>query len=85
MGQVTIYTAVATGLPASVQPASTKVMEFYQQRKIAISHTIYVASPVDVRIDDTVSDGTTTYQVMGWRDMAGRNVLTALDVEVYKP
>lgn len=83
MGTVTTLTAVYTDVAASVQPASSAVMLFYAQRQLKVTQTIYVAQPMDLVRGDRITHGALTYSVIGWRDLAGRGRVLAIDCEDY--
>jgi hypothetical protein len=83
MGINSVFAPVYTDLGASVQPANSSLQFQYAQRQINITHTIYVPVGVVVRNGDTISDGKYTYQVKGWRDLAGRGKVLAIDAEIF--
>jgi hypothetical protein len=83
MGVSQSNTVVYENLPASVQPATGSVVNYYATRQLKITKTIFVAGVIDVRRGDTITHGTETYQLVGWRDLSGRGKVMALDVEDY--
>lgn len=84
-GVVSTNAAVFTGVAASVQPATTATEDFYAQRQLSVTFTVFVASPLALQRGDIVSDGTNSYQVIGWRNLAGRGQVTAIDCVEYLP
>ena len=85
MGVITQMVDLYTNMAASVQPVSDSVKFYYAQRGIEIKNTIYVAGNVPLQIGDLITDDVNTYVLKGWRNQAGRNVLTAFDVDYYTP
>lgn len=73
---------VYTNVPASIQPATSAVQYFYSQRQIQITQTIFVAGSLALVRGDSISDGTTSYEVRGWRDLSGRGRVFAIDCQI---
>lgn len=83
MGIETTTNAVYEDIGASVQPATSSVMLFYAQRNIKVTQTVFVAGTLDLQRGDTVTVGSTTLQVVGWRDLTGRGRVMAIDCEEF--
>lgn len=76
------YPVIYTGIPASIQPASSSIMMAYAARQITISNVIYITKQITLKNGDIISDGTYTYRVFGFKNVDMINRLFAIDCEV---
>lgn len=76
--------SVYTNVRVSIQPVSSSVQEFYQQRQIEVTNTVYTDQQLTLRRGDVVTSAGVNYQVLGWRDQAGRGWVLAIDVAEFK-
>lgn len=76
--------SVYKNVPCTIQPASPQVQDFYGQRQIGITHTIYVNQILALKRGDMVVSGGLTYQVQGWEDMGGRGLYQAIQTIVWE-
>ena len=85
MGISTTTTAVYSNVAASIQPATSSVMVFYAQRQLKVTQTVFVAGDLAMQRGDKITDNNgVNYAVVGWRDLAGRKKVMAIDCEVYQ-
>ena len=73
-----------TNVPVSVQPASSSVQEFYGQRQIAVTDTIFTYQQLTLKRGDVFVVGSVSYQVQGWRDLSGAGRVLAVDCIEYR-
>lgn len=65
-GTLRTWAVVTTGIPASVQPASSYTMTLYAEQRITVSHMIYSYADLSgVLPNDRFNDGTYNYVVRG--------------------
>jgi len=62
-GVVASFSDQFTNVRVSVQAATADEIETWSRRGVQISHRIYLASSLDVRLGDVVIDGSVTYRV----------------------
>jgi hypothetical protein len=86
-GVTSTTSAAYSNIPASVQPATSTVQDFYAQRQISVTQTVFVdqaAYNLSLKRGDIINDGTLNYQVQGWRDLTGRGRVLAIDCIIYE-
>lgn len=85
LGQVASYTNIYTNVPANIQPASGSAAFLYAQRNIKVTNTIWVDTLLTIKVGDRITSGTTTYIVVGFRNLIEMNRVWGFDCEVYLP
>ena len=84
LGVNTNTTIAYSNLPASLQPATSSVMDFYAQRQLKISHTAYVAGTPTLERGDYLTFNGVQYAIIGARDLSGWGKVTAIDLELFE-
>lgn len=74
------WAPVYVNLRAKIQPQSTDVSEEHSRRLARVSHTVYVATPVDLKVKDRVRCGEKSYGVLSVRNAERIDTLTEIDV-----
>ncbi len=82
MGISQTLTDAYEDIPASVQPATSSIRQYYAQRQLTVTQTIFVAGTLELQRGDRITEGSTTYNFVGVRDLSGRRRVTAIDCEV---
>lgn len=89
LGQISTYTPVYSYIAASVQPASTTIIDIYSRRNLEVTHMVYTGKAIAVQIGDLVVFGNRQFYVMGFRnllengrlyEMTCREIMTTEDI-----
>lgn len=68
-GQVFNNILIANAVPAFVQPASAKLIDYYEQRGMEITHMVFFAADIGATMGDIIIYGTRNLRVSGYRNM----------------
>lgn len=77
-----IWEPVVSGLPASIQPASARIVEAYARRQMYVDVSIYVDQNPGIGEGYRVLADGTLYDVVGATDRAGLSRLWRIDARV---
>lgn len=69
-----------TNLRAKIQPQSTDIAEEHGRRLARVTHTVYVATQVELQAKDRVRCGSKSYGVVAVRNAERIDTLTEIDV-----
>lgn len=85
LGITTSGTTAYSNVPATIQPATSSVQQFYAERKLSVTHTVFTTQQLALKVGDQITTplNTNTYQVQGWRDLSGLGKVLAIDTVVY--
>lgn len=64
----------------SIQPERGNVSVEHEQRRISITHNAYVPQILTLQQGDYLTSGGVTYLIVGWGDMAGRQIGTKIQL-----
>jgi hypothetical protein len=76
-------TLVKRSVPVNIQPATANEVEFYWQRSLEISHTIFTDQTEGWKRNDIVRYGDRDFHVVGIKNLIELGRVVALDVKEY--